>query len=106
VALERQLRQPATTVGIGPQWSLNQQGLTASWATRRLGLPTSSEGVCRQLTDPANRHLVWMRTDPEGPNTEAFLRSCLERQPEQWQEISEELGLRSGQYGVFRRQSP
>lgn len=106
VALQRQLRQPATTVGIGPQWSLNQQGLTASWATRRLGLPTSTEGVCRQLTDPANRHLVWMRTDPEGPNTEAFLRGCLERQPGQWQDISGELGLRSGEYRVFQRLAP
>jgi len=106
VALQRQLRQPATTVGIGPQWSLNQQGLTASWATRRLGLPTSSEGVCRQLTDPANRHLVWMRTDPEGPNTEAYLRGCLERQPGQWQDISGELGLRSGEYRLFRRLAP
>ena len=106
VALQRQLRQPATTVGIGPQWSLNQQGLTASWATRRLGLPTNSEGVCRQLTDPANRHLVWMRTDPEGPNTEAYLRGCLERQPGQWQDISGELGLHSGEYRVFRRLTP
>jgi hypothetical protein len=106
VALQRQLRQPATTVGIGRQWSLNQQGLTASWATRRLGLPTSREGVCRQLTDPANRHLVWMRTDPEGPNTEAFLRGCLKRQPGQWQDISGELGLRSGEYRVFRRLAP
>lgn len=106
VALQRQLRQPATTVGIGPQWSLNQQELTASWATRRLGLPTSIKSACHQLMDPANRHIVWMRTDPVGPNTAVFLRGCLERQPGQWQEISEELGLRSGQYRVFRRQSP
>jgi hypothetical protein len=106
VALQRQLRQPATTVGIGPQWSLNQQGLTASWATRRLGLPTTIEGVCQQLTDPANRHLVWMRTDPDGPNTEAFLRGCLERQPGRWQDISGELGLQSGEYRVFRRLAP
>ncbi|MCS5691520.1 hypothetical protein NZK33_05920 [Cyanobium sp. FGCU-6] len=106
VALQRQLRQPATTVGIGPEWSLNQQGLAASWATRRLGLPTSIEGVCRQLTDQANRHLVWMRTDPVGPNTEAFLLGCLGRPPRVWQDISDQLGLSSGQYRVFRRLAP
>ena len=106
VALQRQLRQPATTVGIGPKWSLNQQDLVASWATRRLDLPTSPESACRQLTDPGNRHLVWMRTDPVGPNTEAFLRRCLQREPGLWQDISEDLGLRSRQYRVFRRLAP
>jgi len=104
VALQWQLRQPATTVGIGPKWSLNQQDLTPSWATQRLDLPTSPESACRQLTDPANRHLVWMRTDPVGPNTAVFLQGCLQRQPGRWQDISRDLGLRSGQYRVFRRQ--
>jgi len=106
VALQRQLRQRATTVGIGPKWSLNQQDLVASWATQRLALPTTPESACRQLTDPANHHIVWMRTDPVGPNTAVFLRGCLERQPGQWQDISGELGLRSGEDRVFRRLAP
>ncbi|MEB3171945.1 MAG: hypothetical protein VKK43_11290 [Synechococcaceae cyanobacterium] len=103
VALQRQLRERASTVGIGPEWSLNQQQLAPSWATRRLGLPTDTAASCNQLTAPANRHLVWMRTDPSGPNTEAFLRACLAREPGQWQEISDRLGLRSGKYRLFRR---
>ena len=103
VALQRQLQERASTVGIGPEWSLNQQGLAPSWATRRLGLPTDSAATCQQLTDPANHHLVWMRTDPSGPNSESFLRACLAREPGRWQEISDRLGLRSGEYRVFRR---
>lgn len=103
VALQRQLEERASTVGIGPEWSLNQQGLAPSWATRRLGLPTDSAATCQQLTDPANHHLVWMRTDPSGPNSESFLRACLAREPGRWQEISDRLGLRSGEYRVFRR---
>ncbi|MEB3256617.1 MAG: hypothetical protein VKJ05_09550 [Synechococcaceae cyanobacterium] len=103
VALHRQLGQRASTVGIGPEWSLNQQGLAPSWATHRLQLPTDAGAACRQLTDSANAHLVWMRTDPEGPNTEAFLRGCLDRQPGRWQDISLGLGLRSGEYRVFQR---
>ncbi len=103
VALQRQLEERASTMGIGPEWSLNQQGLAPSWATRRLGLPTDSAATCQQLTDPANHHLVWMRTDPSGPNSESFLRACLAREPGRWQEISDRLGLRSGEYRVFRR---
>ena len=103
VALQRQLQERASTVGIGPEWSLNQQGLAPSWATRRLGLPTDSAATCQQLTDPENHHLVWMRTDPSGPNSESFLRACLAREPGRWQEISDRLGLRSGEYRVFRR---
>lgn len=103
VALQRQLQERASTVGIGPEWSLNQQGLAPSWATLRLGLPTDTAASCGQLTAPANRHLVWMRTDPSGPNSESFLRACLAREPGRWQEISDQLALRSGQYRVFRR---
>ncbi|MFO0039210.1 MAG: hypothetical protein ACK522_09750 [Synechococcaceae cyanobacterium] len=103
VALQRQLKQRASTVGIGPEWSLNQQELAPSWATQRLGLPTDPAATCQQLTAPVNHHLVWMRTDPSGPNTEAFLRACLAREPGGWEEISDRLGLRSGEYRVFHR---
>jgi hypothetical protein len=105
VALQRQLRQRATTTGIGPEWSLNQQNLQPSWATRRLALPTDPSTICRQLTDPSNHHLVWMRTDPDGPNTEAFFRACLDREPGQWQDISADLKLTTGEYRVFRRRA-
>jgi hypothetical protein len=105
VALQRQLRQRATTTGIGPEWSLNQQNLQPSWATRRLVLPTEPSTICRQLTDPSNHHLVWMRTDPDGPNTEAFFRACLDREPGQWQDISADLKLTTGEYRVFRRRA-
>ena len=105
VALQRQLRQRSTTTGIGPQWSLNQHDFQPSRASRRLALPTDKAAICDQLTDLANHHLVWMRTDPDGPNTEAFFRSCLDREPGQWQDISGDLNLTSGQYRVFRRRS-
>jgi hypothetical protein len=106
VALQWQLALPASTRGIGPRWSLNQQGLRSSWATRTLALPVDTPQICDQLTAPANRHLVWRRTDPEGPNTAAFLRSCLARQPGRWSDISASLGLQSGEFRVFRRRGP
>lgn len=105
VALQRQLHQRASTTGIGPEWSLNPRQLKPSWATRKLVLPTDPSAVCAQLTDPANQHLVWMRTDPDGPNTEAFFRACLNRQPGGWEDISDQLKLSSGQYRLFRRRT-
>ena len=105
VALQRQLGQRASTTGIGPEWSLNHQQLKPSWATRTLSLPTDPAAACQQLTDPTNHFLVWMRTDPKGPNTEAFFRACLDREPGQWEDISGALKLSSGEYRVFRRRS-
>ena len=105
VALQRQLHQRASTTGIGPGWSLNQRQLKSSWATRKLVLPTDLPAVCEQLTDPANQHLVWMRTDPDGPNTEAFFRACLNRQSGRWEDISGQLKLSSGDYRLFRRRT-
>ncbi|WP_322773775.1 hypothetical protein [Synechococcus sp. CBW1107] len=104
-ALHWQLRVPATTVGIGPKWSLNPQGIRASWATRTIGLPVGQAQICAQLLQPANRHLVWTRTDPEGPNTEAFLRQCLNQDKARWQELTGELGLRTGEFKLFRREA-
>jgi len=105
-ALQWQVGMPASTQGIGPEWSLNQQKLQESWATRTLGLPVGVGAVCRQLTAPANRQLVWRRTDPTGPNTEAFLRSCLASDGGRWEDLSGKLGLRTGQFRLFRRDGP
>jgi hypothetical protein len=102
-ALQWQMGVKASTRGIGPSWSLNQQELRQTWATRRLGLPTDVPGSCAQLTAPANRQLVWRRTDPEGPNTLAFLTGCLSAGGGQWQDVSDALKLRTGQMRVFRR---
>lgn len=103
VALQRQLDEPSSTVGIGQSWSLNQQQLRPSEATRILGLPTDVAAVCRQLTDHATRQLVWMRTDPDGPNSLAFLQACLQRDGGGWRDLSSELGLSSGEYRLFIR---
>lgn len=105
VALQRQLHQRASTTGIGPEWSLNHRQLKPSWATRKLALPTDPTAVCEQLTDSTNQNLVWMRTDPDGPNTEAFFRACLNRQPGRWEDISSQLKLTSGHYRLFRRRT-
>ena len=61
--------------------------------------------ICAQLLQPANRHLVWTRTDPEGPNTEDFLRQCLKLDKGRWQELTGELGLRTGEFKLFRREA-
>ena len=106
VALQRQLDEPSATVGIGPAWSLNQQQLQPSAAARILGLPTDPDGVCRQLTDPPTRQLVWMRTDPRGPNSLAFLQACLQREGGRWRDLSADLGRSSGEYRLFIRQMP
>ena len=79
------------------------RSVVATAAGRRLGLPASPEEACQQLSGPANRRLVWLRTDPEGPNTEAFLRGCLEHSGQGWQDRSADLGLRSGEMRLFER---
>lgn len=104
VALQRQLDEPSATVGIGPAWSLNQRQLQPSAATRTLGLPTDVDGVCRQLTQRPTRQLVWMRTDPDGPNTLAFLQDCLRREGGSWRDLSADLGLASGKVRLFIRE--
>jgi hypothetical protein len=106
VALQRQLDEPSATVGIGPSWSLNQQQLPPSAATRVLGLPTDRDAVCRQLTGRPTRQLVWMRTDPDGPNSLGFLQDCLRREGGSWRDLSSELGLATGEYRLFIRQAP
>jgi hypothetical protein len=103
-ALQWQVGVPASTRGIGPEWSLNQQNLQESWATRTLGLPVGVGPVCAQLTSPANRQLVWRRTDRTGPNTETFLRSCLDGG--RWEDLSTKLGLSTGQFRIFQRSGP
>jgi hypothetical protein len=102
-ALQWQLKVPTTTVGIGPDWSLNPQGVKSSWATTVVGLPVGTAQTCTQLLQPANDHLVWKRTDPEGPNTLAFMRQCLNREPGGWTELTDALGLRTGEFRIFRR---
>lgn len=103
VALQRQLDEPSATVGIGPSWSLNQQQLRPSAATRALGLPTDGDAACRQLTARSTRQLVWMRTDPDGPNSLAFLQDCLRRDGGGWRDLSPDLGLASGEYRLYIR---
>lgn len=105
VALQRQLDEPSATVGIGPAWSLNQQQLLPSAATRTLGLPTDAAAACRQLTGRSTRQLVWMRTDPDGPNSLEFLQDCLRRDGSGWRDLSAELGLASDEYRLFIRQA-
>lgn len=106
VALQRRLNVPASTRGIGPRWSLDQQHLGGHWASRVLGLPADADGACDQLTDGRNRHLVWARTDPSLANSLAFFRSCLARQGENWEDITARLGLVSGEMKLFRRLLP
>lgn len=102
VALLREIGTQSSTQGIGPDWSLNQQGLKASWATRKLGLPTDIDGVCADLLRPGVAQVVWMRTDPEGPNTAAFLKECLAKDGRPWKDLSHQIGLRSGEIRLFR----
>jgi hypothetical protein len=106
VALQRRLNGPASTRGIGPRWSLDQQHLGQHWASRVLGLPADADGACSQLTAGRNRHLVWVRTDPTVANSLAFFRSCLARQGDQWEDITARLGLVSGEMKLFRRRVP
>lgn len=105
VALQWQLGMAPTTVGIGPEWSLNQNELSSTAATRTLGLPVTVDEACAQVLDPRNHYLVWQRTDPDGPNTEAFLRGCLEGEPSSWEDLNANLGLNSGEYWLLRRRS-
>ena len=106
VALQLRLNLPASTRGIGPRWSLDQQRLGQHWASRVLGLPADTNGACSQLTAGRNHHLVWARTDPSVANSLDFFRSCLARQGDQWQDITARLGLVSGEIKLFRRLGP
>lgn len=106
VALQRRLNVPASTRGIGPRWSLDQQHLGQHWASRVLGLPADANGACGQLTDGRNRHLVWTRIDPSVANSLDFFRSCLAREAENWEDITARLGLVGGEMKLFRRLLP
>jgi len=106
VALQRRLNGPASTRGIGPRWSLDQQHLGQHWASRVLGLPADASGACRQLTAGQNRYLVWARTDPTLANSLDFFRSCLVLDGDHWEDITARLGLVSGEMKLFRRRVP
>ena len=106
VALQRRLNGPASTHGIGPRWSLDQQHLGQHWASRILGLPADANGACRQLTAGQNRYLVWVRTDPTLANSLDFYRSCLVLDGDHWEDITARLGLVSGEMKLFRRRGP
>ena len=106
VALQRRLNVPATTRGIGPRWSLDQQHLGQHWASRVLGLPADANGACGQLTAARNRHLVWSRIDPSVANSLDFFRSCLAREGDEWEDITARLGLVGGEMKLFRRLPP
>ena len=106
VALQRRLNLPASTRGIGPRWSLDQQHLGEHWASRVLGLPADANGACDQLTDGRNRHLVWARTDPSVANSLDFFRSCLARGGDHWEDLTARLGLVSDEIKLFRRHVP
>jgi hypothetical protein len=103
VALQRRLNVAASTRGIGPRWSLNQQHLGQHWASQVLGLPVDGREACAQLTASRNHHLVWARTDPKVANSLAFFRSCLALDGNRWDDLSGELGLASDEVKVFRR---
>ncbi len=106
VALQRRLNVPASTRGIGPRWSLDQQHLGKRWASRVLGLPADANGACGQLTAGRNRHLVWARTDPSVANSLDFFRSCMAREGDHWEDLTPRLGLVSGEIKLFRRHVP
>jgi len=106
VALQRRLSVPASTRGIGPNWSLDQQHLGHHWASRVLGLPADANGACGQLTDGRNRNLVWTRIDPSVANSLDFFRSCLAREGYDWEDITARLGLVGGEMKLFRRLLP
>lgn len=106
VALQRRLNVPASTRGIGPRWSLDQQQLGQHWASRVLGLPADANGACDQLTAGRNRHLVWARIDPSVANSLDFFRSCLAGEADNWEDITARLGLVGGEMKLFRRLLP
>ena len=106
VALQRRLNVPASTRGIGPRWSLDQQHLGQHWASRVLGLPADANGACGQLTAARNRHLVWSRIDPSVANSLDFFRSCLAREGDEWEDITARLVLVGGEMKLFRRLPP
>jgi len=106
VALQRRLNVPASTRGIGPRWSLDQQHLGQHWASRVLGLPADANGACGQLTAARNRHLVWSRIDPSVANSLDFFRSCLAREGDEWEDLTARLGLVGGEMKLFRRLPP
>jgi len=105
-AMLRELSLPAAGVGVGPDWSLDQQNLPSSWAARRLGLPIGTAAACDELIAAPEGLVVWLRTDPRGPNSLAALRACLARDGARWQTLGDQLALRSGEVQLFRRLKP
>jgi hypothetical protein len=104
-SLHWQLHQDASTVGIHPSWSLEPYGLSASWATRRLGLAITDTQACDQLVAAENHTIVWKATDRGGRHSESFLKNCLASRTSQWTEITARVGLSGEIYKLFERQS-
>ncbi len=102
-SLHWQLHQDASTVGAHPSWSLEPYGLSASWATRRLGLAVTDAQACDQLVSAGNHTIVWKATDRGGRHAESFLKECLAGQASQWTEITARVGLSGEIYKLFER---
>ncbi|MCX5932715.1 MAG: hypothetical protein NTW83_13070 [Cyanobacteria bacterium] len=103
-SLHWQLHQDASTVGVHPSWSLDPYGLSASWATRRLGLAITDVQACDQLVAAGNHTIVWKATDRGGRHSESFLRHCLATSTSRWTEITARVGLSGENYKLFERQ--
>jgi hypothetical protein len=92
----------ATTVGAHPRWSLHAYDMKKNSTTGILKLATSDNLACQQLTENANRYLIFDETNPKTV-TRNFFNKCLLASDDSWLDISQKIGLTTKSISVYQR---
>ena len=92
----------ATTVGAHPRWSLHAYDMKKNPTTSILNLATSNKLACQQLTDTANRYLIFDETNSKTATRDLF-NKCLLASDDSWLEISQKIGLTTESISVYQR---
>ena len=92
----------ATTVGAHPRWSLHAYDMKKNPTTNILKLATSDKLACQQLTDKANRYLIFDETNSKTATRDLF-NKCLLASDDSWLDISQKIGLTTESISVYQR---
>tara|TARA_Y100000739_G_scaffold145658_1_gene125630 strand:+ start:431 stop:2077 length:1647 start_codon:yes stop_codon:yes gene_type:complete len=92
----------ATTVGAHPRWSLHAYDMKKNPTTSILKLATSNKLACQQLTDRANRYLIFDETNSKTATRNLF-NECLLASEDSWLDISQKIGLTTESISVYQR---
>ncbi|MYG64139.1 MAG: hypothetical protein F4025_00115 [Synechococcus sp. SB0669_bin_7] len=97
------LQESMPVKGIHRAWILFKSTtfLNPSTATRRMGIATSPTERCDQLLAKPTDIIIWVES--KAPLN--ILQSCFATSEDDWQDLTEEYGVKGSGYHVFRRRS-